>query len=103
MKFPIKGGESDITPQYYSLLSWQDRRALREAYIKKQGGNCYFCNEPLEKDPSIEVLKKKVNKDLFPDTFFKFPVHLHHCHETDLTIGAVHNYCNAVLWHYHGE
>jgi hypothetical protein len=28
---------------------------------------------------------------------------LHHCHQTGLTIGAVHAKCNAVLWQYHGE
>jgi hypothetical protein len=30
-------------------------------------------------------------------------VHLHHSHETGMTIGAVHARCNAVLWQYHGE
>ena len=31
------------------------------------------------------------------------PIHLHHDHDTDLTIGAVHAYCNAILWEYHNE
>jgi hypothetical protein len=40
---------------------------------------------------------------LFPELFLKYPVHLHHSHVTGLTIGAVHAYCNAVLWVYHDE
>jgi len=30
-------------------------------------------------------------------------MHLHHNHETDMTEGAVHAYCNAVLWQYEGK
>lgn len=44
-----------------------------------------------------------VNMKLFPPNFFKHPVHLHHDHQTGMTIGAVHNHCNAVLWQYYGE
>jgi hypothetical protein len=40
---------------------------------------------------------------LFPKNFLKWPVHLHHSHDTGMTIGAVHSYCNAVLWQYHNE
>jgi hypothetical protein len=49
------------------------------------------------------VMSKKINVDLFPPNFFKWPVHLHHDHRTGMTIGAVHCRCNAVLWQYHGE
>jgi hypothetical protein len=44
-----------------------------------------------------------IDRELFPPGFFNYPVHLHHSHNSGLTIGAVHSYCNAVLWHYHGE
>jgi hypothetical protein len=48
-------------------------------------------------------MKKKINARLFPPNFFNWPVHLHHCHVTGLTIGAIHCHCNAVLWQYHGQ
>jgi hypothetical protein len=31
------------------------------------------------------------------------PVHLQHSHVTGLTEGAVHAFCNAVLWQYEGR
>jgi hypothetical protein len=49
------------------------------------------------------VNKNPINQILFPKSFFKYPVHLHHCHKTGLTLGAVHHYCNAYLWQYLGE
>ena len=54
-------------------------------------------------DPADQVKAKPVDLSLFPQAFFKYPVHLHHDHETGLTLGAVHSYCNAVLWQYLGE
>ena len=44
----------------------------------------------------LESLRTELN-------FFKWPVHLHHCHDTGMTTGAVHCYCNAVLWQYPGK
>lgn len=84
-------------------MHYTERRKVREEYIKIQDGNCCHCNEKLSGKPSEEITSKSVNKSLFPENFFKWPVHLHHCHDTGMTIGAVHNYCNAVLWQYHGE
>ncbi|AGI61771.1 hypothetical protein VCO139_0016 [Vibrio phage VCO139] len=40
---------------------------------------------------------------LFPKNMFQYPIHLHHDHNTGMTIGAVHARCNAVLWEYYGE
>jgi hypothetical protein len=40
---------------------------------------------------------------LFPPNFLKYPVHLQHNHDTDMTEGAVHARCNAVMWQYHGR
>lgn len=93
MKLPINYDESH----------WTIRRKAREEYIKRQEGKCFFCKEPLNSDPSEDVKYLWINKDLFPDNFFDHPVHLHHSHETGMTIGAVHCLCNAVLWQYHGE
>lgn len=90
-------------PQDYTQLSWQERRAVRLAYVAEQEGRCHYCGDSLNGPPPPSVTDKPIKRRLFPESFFKHPVHLHHDHGTGLTIGAVHNYCNAVLWQYHGE
>ena len=90
-------------PVNYDKLTPQQRKQVREQYVSLQGGKCYHCNEPLTSQPAKSVLNKRVVKSVFPPNFFKWPVHLHHCHNTGKTIGAVHCYCNAVLWQYYGE
>lgn len=90
-------------PVNYSGLHWREKRVVREEYINQQGGICYHCEKPLNGEPARDIASKSINKRLFPQNFFKWPVHLHHCHNTGMTIGAVHSYCNAVLWQYHGE
>lgn len=92
-----------IEPKNYRKLNQQERRFLRLEYVKDQKGKCHFCGNHLDLNPSAEVLSKKVKESLFPEGFFKNPIHLHHCHDTGMTIGAVHAHCNAVLWQYHGE
>lgn len=90
-------------PINYDAAHWTVRKQARDEYAKLQGGKCFHCGSDLIGNASDEMMKKKINKGLFPDSFFKWPVHLHHCHKTGMTIGAVHNQCNAVLWQYHGE
>lgn len=90
-------------PVEYSSLSYRERRLVREQYIVEQGGKCHYCGESLDSSPRADVLAKPLNMRLFPENFLKYPVHLHHCHDSDLTIGAVHAYCNGVLWQYEGE
>ena len=92
-----------MKPVNYNKLNWQERREIREDYIKEQNGKCHHCRTSLDKDPASSVLNKPVNLRLFPANFLKYPVHLHHDHKTGMTIGAVHSRCNAVLWQYHGE
>jgi len=91
-------------PADYNALSPYWRRQVREQYVRLQNGNCCHCGKPLNKKPQ-DVMNENppVNRSLFPVGFFKWPVHLHHNHTTGATIGAVHCYCNAVLWQYHGE
>lgn len=93
MKLPINYNETHFTI----------RKLVREEYVKLQNNKCYHCNELLTEPASKSVMKKSINTDLFPQGFFNYPVHLHHCHKTGMTIGAVHCHCNAVLWQYHGE
>jgi hypothetical protein len=90
-------------PVYYSELEWQERRAVREQYIMEQMGLCYWCNKPLKDDPPKRIADLDIDWSAFPDNFLRYPIHLQHCHETDLTEGAVHAYCNAVMWQYHGR
>ena len=92
-----------MKPVNYDNLTPQERRAVRNKYIEFQGGLCAHCGAPLDKEPSPDVLALEVDAKRFPSGFFYWPVHLHHDHKTGMTIGAVHNHCNAVLWQYHGE
>lgn len=95
---------SDYTPPslpaIYKELTPAERREVRLEYILLQEGRCWHCDGSLEVPPQHA---KPVNKKLFPEGFFGWPVHLHHDHKTGLTIGAVHALCNAILWQYHGE
>lgn len=90
-------------PVNYDKLHFTKRKVVREQYIEEQDGRCYHCGELLSGLPHNNVTRKEIEKELFPHNFFDYPVHLHHDHDTGMTIGAVHNYCNAVLWQYHGE
>ena len=90
-------------PVNYNDIPYTLRRTIREEYARIQGGLCCHCGNPLEGKPADEVLAKGINTRLFPDNFFKHPVHLHHNHDSGMTIGAVHAYCNAVLWQHYGE
>ena len=90
-------------PVSYEKISRRERRDVREEYIRVQEGKCSHCGEPLDKTASSEVMQKQIDLNLFPEGFFDYPIHLHHCHNTGMTIGAVHCHCNAVLYQYYGE
>jgi hypothetical protein len=90
-------------PINYTLATPTERRQARDTYKYRQKGLCAHCGEPLSGPPPKVILNKKINWKYFPKNFLKYPVHLHHSHDTGMTIGAVHAYCNAVLWQYHGE
>lgn len=90
-------------PVNYHETHWIVRKRIREEYIKQQDNKCYHCHAKLSGEPSHEASHMRVNKNLFPPNFFKWPIHLHHNHDTGMTIGAVHSKCNAILWQYYGE
>lgn len=90
-------------PVIYKSLSPEKRREVRLQYIELQEGKCAHCGQPLKGRPSLDVEYSRINWECFPPNFRKFPIHLHHSHETGLTIGAVHMKCNAWLWQYRGE
>jgi len=86
----------------YTKLTPSERKKVRNQYVALQEGICPVCKNPLASQPAEFVLKHKINWEMFPDNFLKHPVHLHHDHNTGMTIGAVHAYCNAYSWQYHG-
>jgi len=90
-------------PVNYNELDYKEKPKVRQAYIELQKGLCYYCGTPLISEPASKINKLSINKTLFPENFFKYPIHLHHSHDTGLTIGAVHCKCNSVLWQYYGE
>lgn len=87
-----------LKPQKYSQLSRSQRRELREQYITVQKGLCIYCNASLTGPPPKAIERYPVNWSLFPTGFMDHPIHLQHCHKTDMTEGAVHAKCNAVMW-----
>lgn len=90
-------------PAEYHKLTPAQKRDVRNMYVLQQGGNCMHCGESLSEPAPDHITSKKINWKLFPPNFLKYPVHLQHDHDTGLTEGAVHNYCNAVMWQYHGR
>lgn len=90
-------------PRNYNKLTNEERRQVRLQYVRLQKGRCYYCHSSLGGNPAHKSHGKAIKRSLFPKGFFKHPIHLHHNHNTGMTIGAVHNHCNAVLWQYHNE
>jgi hypothetical protein len=90
-------------PQKYSKLTTTQRRHVREQYIKEQNNLCYWCKHSLDEDPPSHILEKRISPTLFPVNFFRHSIHLHHDHISDLTEGAVHAYCNAVMYQYYNR
>lgn len=93
MKLPVK----------YKELGWDEKRNVRAEYIERQNGLCYYCKHSLNGNPPEYITAKNINWKLFPPNFLKHPIHLQHCHTTGWTEGAVHAYCNAVMWQYEGR
>jgi len=90
-------------PMMYDKIPSREKRLVREQYIEDQKGLCMFCEHALTEKPPKSVTSKKVNWKLFPPFFLKHPIHLQHCHDSGLTEGAVHAYCNAVMWCHYGR
>ena len=92
-----------VLPVDYTQLHWTERKVVREQYIEEQNNKCMYCGGNLSEQPPTHITNKRIDWDLFPDNFLKHPIHLQHCHETNMTEGAVHAYCNAVMWQYEGR
>ena len=90
-------------PADYTKLTRAQRREVREQYVLDQGRVCTYCDTFLHHLPPDYILNKEIDWNLFPEGFLDYPVHLQHNHVTGLTEGAVHAYCNAVMWQYEGR
>jgi len=92
-----------ILPINYRKLTQPQRREVRLQYIKLQNNKCFYCGESLDQSCSQKVFCKSIDLKRFPPNFLAHPIHLQHSHKTGLTEGAVHAYCNAVMWQYEGR
>ena len=90
-------------PADYTKLTWQERKTVREQYIKDQDGDCFYCHEQLRLYPPSWVTERVIDWSKFPKNFLQHNIHLQHTHDTNMTEGAVHAYCNAVMWQYEGR
>jgi hypothetical protein len=90
-------------PTDYTKLTPKQRREVRLQYINEQKNLCYYCGESLNSDAPKRITSKPINWNYFPPNFLQHPIHLQHNHYTNMTEGAVHSYCNAVLWQYEGR
>ncbi len=106
-----------ILPIDYNKASRNLQRLAREEYVRRQNGLCCFCNYPLSQETPDSVKKEyplafrehenylyamgsNRKTGTFPKGMLDHPVHLHHNHETGLTIGAIHVYCNIISFVY---
>ena len=104
----IKNNKGMVTSSYklpvdYTKLHYTERKAVRLQYIDKQKGLCYYCGHSLNEEAPKNMKSKDINWNLFPKNFLQYPIHLQHNHKTGMTEGAVHNYCNAIMWQYNGR
>lgn len=90
-------------PALYDKLTSIERGAVRQQYSRLQNWSCFFCGTSLWHDAPQELRDLPIDWDLFPEQFLKYPVHLQHDHNTGLTEGSVHAYCNAFMWQYFGR
>jgi transposase-like protein len=91
--------------QKYDDLNWKQRLKLRDRYVEHFHGVCMYCHEQLDSEPASIVRDStdEIAWDVSPgfkEGFLKNPVHLHHDHNTGLTLGPVHALCNAHSWHF---
>ena len=90
-------------PVDYTKLNPEKKKQVREHYVELQERKCYYCDHDLQEKPPSIITEKKIDWKYFPPFFMRWPIHLQHNHETNMTEGAVHAYCNAVMWQYEGK
>jgi len=86
----------------------RNKALVREKYRRLQKNLCWFCHSSLDKGTpdsfrKLYPITGQELQDIFPPGFMDYPVHLHHDHSSGWTKGAVHNYCNAIMFVYFGS
>lgn len=87
-------------PVDYTKLTLYERKLVRDMYVAQQHKLCMYCGTSLYQKPPVHITKHTIDWNLFPPNFLQYPIHLQHCHKSGMTEGAVHAYCNAVMWQY---
>lgn len=90
-------------PLIYHEIPIEEKKYVRKQYMEEQNYKCMYCDEDILKPAPDFITKLKIDWGLFPPNFLKYPIHLQHSHDTGLTEGVVHNYCNAVMWQYENK
>ncbi len=75
-KVGLKHRNMYTLPIDYTKLHWTERRTVREQYIKEQDNKCFYCKESLTAPVPKRISDKKINWNLFPPNFLKYPIHL---------------------------
>ena len=84
-------------PTKYSSLSGERLSAVKEAYICLQRERCWLCGNNLWGLPKYIVENPKLMALCFNKLAEQMPYHLHHDHDTGLTLGVTHAECNIII------
>lgn len=90
-------------PVDYNKIPWRQIKDVRDQYTQEQNGICLFCGGDLHSKPPEYIKEIPIDWSYFPVGFFKNPTHLYYRRDTGMTVGTVHQKCNAVIWKYELE
>jgi hypothetical protein len=83
-------------PTKYSSLSGERKSAVISAYICLQRERCWLCGDSLYELPTFIVENPKLMALSYNELAEEHPHHLHHDHDTGLTLGVTHAECNIM-------
>ena len=84
-------------PTKYSSLSGERLSAVKEAYICLQRERCWLCGNNLYELSKYLVDNPKLMPLCGNELAERYPLHLHHDHDTGLTLGVTHAECNIII------
>lgn len=83
-------------PTKYSSLSGERLSAVKDAYICLQRERCWLCGDNLYELPKYIVDNPNYMGLCYNQLAEQTPLHLHHNHDTGLTLGVAHAECNII-------
>lgn len=83
-------------PTKYSSLSGERLAVVKEAYICLQRERCWLCGGNLYELPNHVVDNPNLIGLCSSQLAEQHPLHLHHNHDTGLTLGVAHAECNII-------